>query len=172
LDSERIKDGISFGDEKLVYLKLLENGHSELWVIIDESFCWTQSKEDYLKQPKLYPIPVIEYPLSFLKYYKIIINLFDINDIFIINLNYTNIKGYLLNPYTRNMWGYLLNVTQTRVKKYPNEDLIVKITTKKDEFYPDKVTYKLLKRVYAAFGYESSKIFFYNKENEQFNIPY
>ena len=39
----------------------------EFWAPLNDHFCWRQSDEEFERELKLYPFPVIEYPVAFTK---------------------------------------------------------------------------------------------------------
>ena len=63
---DRFEEGVRRGTKDFEYLELLSNGYMEFWTPLKEHFCWRQSPEEFRTRPSLYPIPVKEYPATFL----------------------------------------------------------------------------------------------------------
>jgi hypothetical protein len=109
---------------------------------------------------------VVEFPVTFLRLYKSIIEEANLTGDFIINLRYLNLKGYRLRPWAPKQSGYIL---AGDITPFPHDDLIVPTIEFNESFNPDLVAYQLLTRMYSAFGLSSEKIPFY--EEGHFNFP-
>jgi len=165
---ERFVEGIRRGEKNKEYLELLSNGHMEFWTPLDENFCWRQSPEEFSKRPRLYPYPVIEYPTTFLRLYRAIVDSLRISNDFIVDLCYLNLKGYILAPYAPNAIGFM--DADTYSKPFEDKHLRVTRRTIKDDFDPDQTAYELIQTVYAAFGFDESVIPFFTGEG-RFDFP-
>jgi len=164
---ERFVEGIRRGDKNEKYLELLSNGHMEFWTPLDDNFCWRQTPEEFSKRPRLYPYPVIEYPTTFLRLYRAIVDSLGISDDFIVDLCYLNLKGYILAPYAPNAIGFMFADTYSK----PFEDKgINPRKTIKNNFAPDQTAYELIQTVYAAFGFDERAIPFFTGEG-RFDFP-
>ena len=158
-------EGIRKGKKDYKYLEIIGNGHMEFWAPLDEHFCWRQSAEEFRHRPRLYPYPVTEYPVSFLRLYKALVDLNKINDEFIITLAYKNINGYILRPYAPDTFGFAHSFSE--IKPFNNQHL--RFSQKvPDNFEPDIAAFDLLKNVYSAFGYGEEAIPFYKKGEGKF----
>lgn len=153
--------GIRRGIKNYEYLELFKNGHMEFWKPLDEHFCWRQSEEELRKHPTLYPYPVVEYPTTFLRLYKELVNQGRIESDLLINLCYLNVRGYNLLPYAPGSVGFSFKRT-TRV--YDELHIILPEKRIKAEFDPDKTAYSLIEQVYNSFGLEAKVIPFFTKE--------
>ena len=165
---ERFADGIRRGDKNEEYLELLSNGHMEFWTPLNENFCWRQSPEEFSKRPRLYPYPVVEYPTTFLRLYRAIVDSLEISKDFIVDLRYLNLKGYILAPYAPNAIGFMF--ADSYSKPFEDKHLYVTRKTIKNDFEPDQTAYELIQIVYAAFGFDASKIPFFTNEG-RFDFP-
>ena len=161
-----IPDGVERGPKNYEYLALYNNAHMEFWTPLGEHFCWRQSREDFEKRPELYPYPVVEFPVTFLRLYKSIIEVSNLTGNFIVNLKYLNLKGYRLRPWAPKQTGYIF---ADGVTPFPHDDLIVPTIEFNESFDPDVVAHDLLTRMYSAFGLSSERIPFYEKGH--FNFP-
>ncbi len=163
---ERFEEGIRQGAKDSEYLELMSNGHMEFWTPLGEHFCWRQSPEEFGIRPRLNYYPVIEYPTTFLRLYRAILDALKTNDEFLIDLNYGNLKGYTLNP-TPGRFGFDINGVRT----FEGEHLMVPRRKVTGNFEPDVVTFDLLRAVYAAFGVDARLIPFYNGKERKFDFP-
>lgn len=162
----RFTEGISRGEVQDRMLILFENGHMEFYAVLDTNFCWNQSEEEFKKRPRLYPYPLIEYPSSFLSLYKNLIKFVSYNSTFIVSMQFFNLKGYVLNPYSPQSFGFMTSSSQ----QFADKDLLVPPLEVDYNFNPDKTAYQLLRYVYAAFGYSSDAIPFYKADTEAFEM--
>ncbi|GAI42362.1 unnamed protein product, partial [marine sediment metagenome] len=153
--------GIRRGIKDFEYLELLKNGHMEFWTPLDEHFCYKQSKEEFSKRPTLYPYPVIEYPVTFLRLYKELVSKVLIESSLLINLCYVNIKGYNLLPYRPGSIGFTFRETS---RVYDERHIILPEMNVKSEFNSDKTAYDLIEQVFNSFGLEAKVIPFFTEE--------
>jgi hypothetical protein len=154
-------------------LTLFQNGHMEFYCLLDTLFCWMQNEEQFKKQPRLYPYAVAEYPCSFLRLYKGIIERLNFHGSYIIKMRYQNLHGYIAVPYRPDNVVSLINLTLIKnmaPQPYQKQHLVVQDLTVEGDYNPDKTTYDLLKQVYSEFGYSSDMIPFYDRNMETFNI--
>lgn len=163
----RYSEGIYKGSLSDKILKLIQNGHMEFASKLDYGFCWKQSEEEFKKHPILYSIPMLEFPSSFLRLYKKIVDLLYLKDSFIVNMQYINLKGYSINPYPSNTIGYLIHGAS---RAYQENDIIVPPIEISANFNPDSIAFELIKFVYASFGYSEDNVPFYNKKELKFDF--
>lgn len=161
-----IPDGVEKGSKEFEYLALYRNAHMEFWTPLNEHFCWIQKAEEFEKRPELYPYPVVEYPVTFLRLYKAILELSGLEGDFIINLRYLNLRGYRLRPYAPKQVGYMF---ADELKPFDYDDLALPSLRKIYPFDPDGTAHELLVQVYSAFGLSSTTIPFY--DGESFSFP-
>jgi len=165
---ERFADGIRRGDKNEAYLELLSNCHMEFWTPLNESFCWRLSPEEFSRRPRLYPYPVVEYPTTFLRLYRAIVDSLRTSNDFVVDLCYLNLKGYILAPYAPNAIGFM--IADTYSKPFEGKHIRVPRKTIKNDFNPDQTAYELIRTVYAAFGFDESAIPFFTGEG-RFDFP-
>lgn len=164
---ERIEEGIRRGEKRFEYLEVWENGHMEFWTPLDDHFCWRQTAEEFQKRPRLYPYPVTEYPTTFLRLYRALLDLFSVTNDFVLTLYLRNLKGYILLPYAPNSIGFMH--PSSIIEPYKKDNLIRSIHLDHG-FKPDLASFNILKPIYAAFGYDSEAIPFFDKNTQEFNF--
>ncbi|RLC63885.1 MAG: hypothetical protein DRI01_04390 [Chloroflexi bacterium] len=153
--------GIRRGIKNYAYLELFKNGHMEFWKPLDEHFCWRQSEEEMNKRPTLYLYPVVEYPVTFLRVYRELVNQMPMESDLLINLCYVNVKGYNLLPYAPGSVGFAFNET---TRPYDELHIILPEKRVEREFDPDKTAYELTEQVFNSFGLEGKVIPFFTEE--------
>lgn len=163
----RYSEGVYKGSTDDRILRLSQNGHMEFAAKLDEVFCWKQTVEEFKLRPRLYSIPVVEFPCSFLRLYKRLIELLNLDMSFLVSMQFLNLQRYGLNPYSPESVGYLMRGTSS---PYGKRDLIVPPIEVQVKFRPDSVTYELIKYVYASFGYTEEKIPYYDRTQELFVV--
>ncbi|MFC1939913.1 helix-turn-helix domain-containing protein [Chloroflexota bacterium] len=159
---ERFAEGIRRGDKGDEYLELQSNGHMEFWSPLNEHFCWRQSPEEFKQRPRLYPYPVVEYPTTFIRLYRALIDTTGIGGEFVVDLHYLNLKGYVLAPYAPNAIGFMF--ADHYSKPFENQHLGIPRRKIKADFDPDKIAYEIIQVVYATFGFDASAIPFFTSE--------
>lgn len=165
---ERFAEGIRRGEKDDEYLELLNNGHMEFWAPLNEHFCWRQSPEEFRTRPRLYPYPVTEYPVTFLRLYRALVDMLGIASDFLIDLRYMNLQGYILLPYAPNTIGFMSG--HEEAKPLANQHLVVPRASVTSDFDPDREAYNLIRTVYAAFGLAAEAIPFFTEEGK-FDFP-
>ncbi len=165
----RTGTGIQRGDKEFESLELHQNGLMEFYTPLDQHFCWKQSDEEFKKNPELYPYPAVEYPATFLRLYRDLIEGAGIRDEILSQLVYINLKGYTMRPFAPTSIGYIIG-TKPRVP-YPHKDYTGPMVKTVHSFAPDKIAYDdLLVPFYGTFGYEPEAIPFYDREKEVFDF--
>jgi hypothetical protein len=166
-----VKLGMSWihGEKSSEYLELHTNGHMEFWTPLTRLFCWRQSEEEFRVRPRLYPYAVVEYPTTFLRLYRAVIDKIIYKDDFIMSLQYHNLKGYILLPYGPGSVGYMF--PKSDLKPFDQENLDILNIPLINNFIPDKESYKMLTIFYSKFGYDSEVVPFYNREKQIFIFP-
>lgn len=163
---ERFAEGIYKGDKKEKRLILFQNGYMEFYAQLDLNFCWRQSEEEFKRLPRLYPYPVVEYPLSFLDLYSNIARISNIKNQLIVSMQFLNCKGYTLLPYRPESIGFYL--PRNAPKAIDRDNLIIPDMEINYNFDPDLVCYELLKYLYANFSYTPDMIPFYVNDKSKF----
>lgn len=166
--AERFAEGIRQGEKDSRYLEILSNGHMEFWAPLGDLFCWRQSPEEFRTQPRLYPYAVTEHPAAFLRLYRKLVDMLEINDDFLLDIYYRNLKGYVLLPHAPDTFWFRFPGSQ--VRRFEMQHLVVPRKTVSSDFQPDETAYDLVKTVYASFGLGEEAIPFYDKEEERFDF--
>jgi len=162
----KIREGIEIGRKDYKYLKLMDNGHMELWVPLDDTFCWRQPIEEFKIRPRLYPYPVTEYPVTFLRLYKKLFENINSDEGFIFSMYYANLKEYFLPPYSPGTAGFDFPISRN-----PFEEQNFSITQNiPNDFDPEKKAFDSIKRFYFSFGHEAETIPFYNSREGKFDF--
>ena len=166
---EIFAEGITIGDKNFKYLKLYKNGLMEFWTPLGDHFCWRQDPEEYRARPRLYPYPIVEYLITFLRLYKAISDKFNYQGPFLLSQHYVNSKGYILLPYRPGVMGFDFASTD---EVDPNNEDHIAITNQEIlfDFDSNAVAYEILTIFYSVFGYSPDKIPFYSSEESAFII--
>jgi hypothetical protein len=152
------------------YLEILSNGHMEFWTPLDEHFCWRQSPEEFRTRPRLYPYPVNEYPTTFLRLYRGLINAVNvIKDDFELSLHYRNVKGYILRPYSPESVGFMM--PSPGVHSYQKEHFEIFSRLVPNDFEPDTTAFEIVSDLYDGFGLSTDTIPFYDETKAQYVFP-
>lgn len=159
----------SLGFEMLDFLQyelqLLRSGHFEFRTEIDENFSWKQDAQEFNNHPLLYPFPVTEYPVSFLRFAKHLYTYLGYKGKFIYRMRYYNIKECQLRP--NHPDAFRFRITDARIFHEDNvfaEDNLV------EDFDPDSSALKLIQELYYKFGFTREHIPFFDDKG-QFSIP-
>jgi hypothetical protein len=124
---------------------------------------------DREKNPKLelYPIPVVEYPVSFLRLHKLLTQCAGLRSDFLIEIQYRNVAGYILPPGAPNKYGETRKSRQTRpfLRQHLRHDLKARA-----DFSPDLSAYEILKKVYLSFGLTEEAIPYFSKAESAFKF--
>ena len=146
--------GVELGAKAYKYLEVFENGHLEFWAPLDR-FCWMQSEQERRVRPRLYPYPVVEYPVSFLRLAAALLDRVGYSDEVLLQLEYRNVRGYSLRPGQPDEIRFLLSDDTT-----PFEEQHLRIAPRPvpATFRPDEVAFDLLVHVYRAFGVDPEGI--------------
>lgn len=146
-------------------LLLFRNGHFEFRTSIDASFWWKQDPKEAESHPLLYPLPVVEYPVSFLRLAKTIFAYLKYNGAYLWRMLYYNINGCQMRPYHPRAVGYtlregqILNITNLEEERTINNN-----------FEPSPAAYDLIKELYFSAGFTVEHIPFFD-ENRLLHIP-
>lgn len=166
---KRVGMSLIRGDETFEYLELHSNGHLEFWSPLGQHFCWKQSESEFQTRPRLYPYPVVEYPTTFLRLYRALIDIAGIKDDFQFNMYYRNVKGYRLLPYAPNSVGFMFRSSE--IEPYKKDHIHIGPKRIAQDFISDKIAFDIILSFYATFDYESDVIPFYDKEKGEFGFP-
>jgi hypothetical protein len=146
-------------------LQLLRNGHFEFRTEIDETFSWKQDEQEFKTHPLLYPLPVTEYPVSFLRFAKELYTFLGYKGGFLWRMRYSNIKDCQLRPY--HPQAIRFGITDARFSLENNvfvEDNLA------NSFDPDSSALKLIQELYYKFGFTREHIPFFD-DKAKFSIP-
>ncbi len=142
------------------HLKFIKNGHLEFWTAIDEHFSWRQKPEEHKTNPLLYPYAVVEYPVSFLRLYRQVVDLLNIKSDCTFQMEYLNVQGAILRPYQPESIGYDHSVEG--IRPLERTRLIFPKKSFPSKFDPDPTALELIKDLYYEFGYDRSHIPFFD----------
>lgn len=148
--------GVELGTKDYEYLEVFENGHLEFWTPLDGHFCWRQSPDELAARPRLYPYPVTEYPVSFLRLVAAILRQAGYSEEVLIQLEYRNVTGYILRPGQPGDFDFespLISSTP-----FAGQHLLLGPMRVPGTFEPDVVAFDLLTSVYRAFGIGAERI--------------
>jgi len=148
------------------HLELFSNGHMEFWSPLDKIFCWMQSEEEYRTRPRLYPYPVIEYPTTFLRLYRAIVDALKIKDDFILSFHYNNLKGFIVRPYSPRSFEFM--EPHSDIEAYQKDNFFILSYKVTNVFKPDRTAYDLVSSFYAEWDFNREEIPFYNRDDEKF----
>lgn len=142
------------------HLKFIKNGHLEFWTAIDDHFSWRQKAADQKVNPLLYPYPVVEYPVSFLRLYRQVADLLEIKSDCTFQMEYVNVQGAILRPYQPESIGY--DHTVEGIRPLAKNRLVFPKNKFPSGFDPDPAAFELIKDLYFEFGYGMEQIPFFD----------
>lgn len=146
------------------HLKFIKNGHLEFWTAIDDHFSWRQKAAEQKVHPLLYPYAVVEYPVSFLRLYRRLVDLLEIKSDCTFQMQYINVEGAILRPYQPESIGYDHSVEGIRPLERPR--LVFPKKRFPSNFDPDPAALELIKDLYFEFGYDQSHIPFFDANGQ------
>jgi hypothetical protein len=158
--TERIPDGLKRGEKSFEYLELHGNGHMEFWTPLNEHFCWGQ-EEEFKSSPTLYPWPTNEYPATFLRLYRAVLDASAIEGDVLVQLELRNLKGYQLRPYKPQTIGYIFRHGDRVLFPEPHFYDSRRVP---HSFNADATAFEFAKALYASFGHRPDQIPFYNEQ--------
>lgn len=142
------------------HLKFIRNGHLEFWTAVDDHFSWRQQESVQKTNPLLYPYPVVEYPVSFLRLFRKLADFLEIKSDCVFQMEYWNIKGAILRPYQPESIGYDYSVEG--VRPLDRDRLIFPKKRLPATFDPDPSALEVIKDLYLEFGYDRKYIPFFD----------
>jgi hypothetical protein len=165
---ERFAEGLRYRDRGLNVgqLELLENGHLAYRVSLGESFYWGLPREEWIRQPRLFPGAVLEYPLTFLLLYRAICDQSSLEGQFYVRLEYRNIGGHRLPPGPVTEFFDVFGIQQPIAAPHISEVLTVE-----RDFQPHRIAWELAGRVYNSFGLTIDDVPYWNAKEECFSFP-
>lgn len=143
------------------HMKFIKNGHLEFWTAIDYSFCWQQAQEEMGEHPRLYPYPVVEHPVSFVRLYRALFDLLKLNCDIVFQMQYVNVKGAILLPYQPESIGFMYPMEP--VKPLERNRLVFPRKRFPKAFDPDPCALEIIKDLYYEFGYGREHIPFFDE---------
>lgn len=160
------RNALGFENERPDYhhMIFIKNGHLEFWTEIDDSFCWQQPEQDMQKHPRLYPYAVVEYPVSFARLYRGLVELIGLSGNVIFQMQFVNVKGAILLPYQPGSIGF--DHPHEPVKPLARDSLIFEKKMVGHDFDPDPVALSMIKDLYFEFGYERKHIPFFDDKDQ------
>jgi hypothetical protein len=166
---ERFAEGVRYRGSGLESgrLELLENGHMSYAQFLGESFYWRQSQEEWEQRPRLWPVAVIEYTLSFLRLYGGICDLFQLSGRFHLHVEYRNVARHALSGGQPTWWG---SFGLFEPQSFDGQHLYFSTPVDLDDL-AEAAAFDAIRRTYAAFGYSQDAIPFWSRETQRFEIP-
>ena len=157
------RTALGFENERFDYrhMKFIKNGHLEFWTAIDDSFCWRQDSTEMKEHPRLYPYPVVEHPVSFLRLYRALVDLLRIDCDVIFQMQYLNVKGVILLPYQPESIGFMHPMDP--VRPLERNRLVFEPKKFPKDFDPDPCALEIIKDLYYEFGYTREHIPFFDE---------
>lgn len=163
---ERFGEGLEVALPEGRRLTLRSNGSLDYYTPIDELFCYRQAVEEFAQRPRLYPYPVVETPVSFLRLYRALYDFLGLTEETIFSARYRNIHGIALPPYHPRSVGFMVGGNERR---YEHQHFEMEERLAQD-FKPDKTALVLLRAFYAAFGFDPDVIPFYVEADGAFRF--
>jgi hypothetical protein len=152
------------GDWKV---RLFRSGYLEFSAEVNISFSWSQNEEEYKVSPRFNPYAVTEFPASFIKLLKQLVEEFDLTKAYIIKMAYFNCGKYKLRPYSTSSIAYMLpgSEKEANLDRWVCEKFVEDL-----DFETDKEAHSLVLRLYNTFGFTDEEIPFFDDE-QHFTIP-
>ncbi len=156
------RNALGFENDRIDFqhLKFIKNGHLEFWTAVDQYFCWQQDDTSFKQNPRLYPYPVVEYPLSFCRLYRALTAFLKIQSKIIFQMQYLNIKGAILLPFRPESIGFMHPMEA--IKPEERNRLVFPKHAVPPEFDPDPTALQLVEELYYEFGYGREHIPFFD----------
>jgi hypothetical protein len=161
LEVERRSWGIRRGRPDFRRLSVYSNGLVEFRTAIDHSFCWRQSEEAFARRPEIYPYPVVEYPVTFLRMVKAIYELAGYAGDAHWQMQYLNIRGVTLRPYAPSQVGYDF---ADHVRPF-EEAHFSRTSDLPAGFDPDSHALSVILDFYRDFGYSREQVPFFDSDD-------
>ncbi len=158
---QRTNRGLESDDPDWGRIILLKNGHFEFWKRIDWLFCWNQDLKVMQQHPRLYPFAVVEYPVTFVRLYRKILDQLNLKFDVLFQMQYSNIDGAVLLPYHPDSVHYAISAKA--VLPMQKSTIIIEPRSAGYGFDPDPIVLDMLEDVYAEFGYERKHIPFFDQ---------
>ncbi|NQV13807.1 ATP-binding protein [bacterium] len=163
-EHQRIRNteyGLTRGRDDFRSIELWKNGYLELRAQIHADFCWGQTEEEFLKQPRFNPITLSEYVVSFLRFYAAVMKACNYEDGSILNLILLGIKGFSIRS---------LSWHEHPSDNYEDSDFILPSYKINNYSNPDQDAFEVLKILFSAFGYNKTDIPAWNVRSNTFEF--
>lgn len=163
-DVKRTTEGWSAEITDDEFITILDNGCVEFFMPCDgDLFQWgRQSSGD--STPELFPFALCELPVNFTRLAKAVYTAASYQGQLIFELEFANIRGYMLRPGVPNSMVYMMPSPLVDTKTWPDNDLAGIDVTVSSDFEPDKLAFQLVERVYQAFGISRKYIPCFDRE--------
>lgn len=159
--------GVRRGHPGSRQLLVLRNGLIEFSTAVDTNFCWRQTEEAFNRQPEVYPYPVTEYPVSFLRLASAIYQCAGYHGPARWQMQYWNVRGVVLKPYAPNQAGY-----EFPGDLRPFEEPHFSCTSElPPDFDPDVQAFASILELYRDFGHSREEIPFFDETGHFTLIP-
>ena len=160
------RNALGFENERIDFhhLKFVKNGHLEFWTGIDHSFCWRQPEREMELHPRLYPYPVVEHPVSFLRLYRALVDLLSYQGEVLFQMQYLNVRGAVLLPYRPESIGFMYPTVA--VQPLGQDRLVFERKKKPVNFDPDPTALEVILDLYYQFGYGREHVPFFDANGQ------
>jgi len=142
-------------------LRLFRNGYLEFFKPVDYHFSWAQGDEDYKKSPRFNAYAITEFPVSFLRLIKQLVQEFGLTTSYIVKMAFFHCGDYKLcsgHPKSHaHLFPHLIKETNLDGRIY--EKVIKDINTS-----TDAEAHILIERLYNTFGFTTEAIPFFDEQ--------
>ena len=162
----RLSKKIVRGDNDYGEISLDSYGHLEFWTHLDNNFCDFQPENEFKERPRLYPYPVTENPVTFLRLYRAIIDHTENTCDVLITMRWNHLKGYVLPPHSPNAlsWGF----KDLHSEPFQQDHLEPTAMRVPYDFDPDAIALELLESFYKRNGLQSTDVPFWDQHKGKF----
>jgi hypothetical protein len=162
LDPMTTQEGLIRGRKDYRYYELLRNGHLELWVPMNEYFCWGQEAHEFVKQPRLRALIYTEFILCFLTFYC---ELMDIVK--------AVVEKSVVSILFHNLEGYALSYREWRPNgtKFPDRSFEIVAEPIANDFVPDLLAKQYVRWFHEGFGVNTGSVPYFNDQEQKFVFP-
>lgn len=146
-------------------LKLFRNAHLEFHAEVDYYFSWNQPREDFHNKPRFNLHAITEFPVSFIRFLKELVQLKNLQDSYRIQMAFLNCGEYRLRPYAPHNIGYSIGEDEiATLNKWIVTKEIKKLNPENDE-----EAFAFIERLYHTFHMNRNQIPYFN-ESKIFEI--
>jgi hypothetical protein len=141
-------------------LRVSTAGFMEYVQPLERAFRWREQEDGFTAGPRLYPYPVVEYPLSFVTLYRDVAQESKLPGPFTFELQYWDIQGWFLAPYAPGQTGFIF---ADDLVPYGEQHFRTDAAVQVPGFDPGEIAATLLRPFYRSFGHGPEAIPTYDK---------